>query len=134
MPFDLPALKAIFSGPVYSEGTRPVCGAGDAAYWLPLLGLFTGARLEELGQLRPEDVYEETYFNDSDAEQCAWVLRISGYGAGQQVKNEGSNRRFPIHPELVRLGFLKYVAQAAGRARLFDKLKPDPYGTETGTC
>ena len=34
-------------------------GAGEAAYWLPLLALFTGARLEELAQLRVSDLASE---------------------------------------------------------------------------
>ena len=40
--FDLPALRTIFASPVYSAGLRPSQGRGDAAYWLPLLALFTG--------------------------------------------------------------------------------------------
>lgn len=60
-PFDVEALNAIFSGPVHADGERPVQGRGEAAYWLPLLALFTGARLEELGQLRPEDVQRLTF-------------------------------------------------------------------------
>jgi hypothetical protein len=59
--FDLASLSAIFSSPVFAEGQRPAGGKGEAAYWLPLLALFTGARLEELGQLRPGDVAEERY-------------------------------------------------------------------------
>jgi len=59
VPFDVPALNAIFSSPVYSEGARPQGCGGDAAYWMPLLALFTGARLEEMAQLRPEDIYED---------------------------------------------------------------------------
>ncbi|MDP3005714.1 DUF6538 domain-containing protein [Methylotenera sp.] len=51
LPFDLAALNIIFNSPVYSSSYRPVGGKGEAAYWLPLLALFTGARLHELCQL-----------------------------------------------------------------------------------
>ena len=42
-PFSLSDLQAIFSSPVYANGDRPKGGRLEAAYWLPLLGLFTGA-------------------------------------------------------------------------------------------
>jgi hypothetical protein len=57
--FDLPALKGIFSSPVYTAGHRPKGGGGDASYWVPLLALFTGARLEGAYTQRPvEDCTE----------------------------------------------------------------------------
>jgi hypothetical protein len=59
--FDDLALKAIFGSPVYAENIRPAGGAGEAAYWLPLLALYTGARENELGQLRPMDIMQEQY-------------------------------------------------------------------------
>ena len=44
-------LKRIFHSPIYTCAYRSVSGGGDACYWLPLLALFTGARIEELAQL-----------------------------------------------------------------------------------
>jgi integrase len=132
--FDVIALNAIFSSPIYSDRHRPKAGAGEAAYWLPLLALFTGARLEELGQLHPSDVMEESYFDSNRHTAKAWIIRIrSSVEAGQKVKNLGSNRRVPIHSELVRLGFIAYASKAKkeGRYRIFDKLVADKYGTET---
>ena len=34
----------IFNTPVFTKGERPEGGQGNAAFWLPLLALFTGAR------------------------------------------------------------------------------------------
>lgn len=56
LPFDDVSLKKIFNSPAF-QGERPKAGAGEAAYWLPLLALYTGARLEELGQLHPDDIH-----------------------------------------------------------------------------
>ena len=56
LPFDQADLQAIFSSPVSTEGARPKPGRGEAAYWLQPLALFSGARMEELGQLRPSDI------------------------------------------------------------------------------
>src|SRR5262249_47390153 len=49
-------LQKLFSSPVFIQGLRPRAGKGEAAYWLPLLALFSGARLEELGQMLVQDV------------------------------------------------------------------------------
>ncbi|CAJ7160622.1 putative phage integrase [Burkholderia pseudomallei] len=132
LPFDLPALTAIFASTVYVEGARPAGGAGDAAYWLPLLGLLTGARIEELAQLRPEDIYEEVYRAADDSERRCWVMRITDEGEGQGLKNASSVRRVPLHAELLSRGFLDYVRSQRGKPRIFPALKPDNKGAESG--
>jgi integrase len=90
---------------------------------LPLLGLWTGARLEELGGLRIEDVKE----SDSVPH---FFIRASD---GRRLKNRGSERRIPLHPELVRAGFLDYVTERkrAGDVLLFPELRADAHGTRT---
>lgn len=114
--FNSTALTAIFASPVYTDlGYRPTRGAGEAAYWVPLLGLFTGGRLEELCQIAPDDVYTE------DGHWC--VRFVTSTERGQRVKNAGSVRRIPLHPELVRLGFVTYVQSRRGQARVFDLVR-----------
>lgn len=63
-------------------------------YWLPIMGLYTGARLEELASLRLEQVYEE---------DGIWVFDI------QRAKNANSVRKVPLHKQLVESTFLDYV-------------------------
>jgi hypothetical protein len=58
-PFETKELQAIFNTPVFTDGERPEGGQGEAAFWLPLLALFTGARLGELAGLRASDVAHE---------------------------------------------------------------------------
>jgi integrase len=55
-PFEPDELQAVFNSPVFTKGERPKGGKGEAAFWLPLLGLFTGARRGELASLRPTDI------------------------------------------------------------------------------
>ena len=50
--------KQIFTSPVFTDSERPIAGKGEAAYWIPLLMLFTGARREEISQLTVERVKE----------------------------------------------------------------------------
>ena len=93
-------LTLIFSSPVFSGSERPKGGGGEAAKWLPLLALFSGARLEELGGLRVTDVCKEEGID---------FLFIRPDGKGRRLKTRSSRRKVPIHPELIRLGFLDYV-------------------------
>lgn len=128
-------LTRIFLSPVYSQSLRPDAGGGEAAYWLPLLALYTGGRQTELGQLHPEDVAEEPYIDASGASRSAWVLRIvENPDRNQWVKNEGSERRVPLHPDLLGLGFLDVVrdAQATKRDRIFSEIVPAASGELMG--
>jgi len=96
LPYSIDDLNMIFRFPVFTTGERPRAGGGEAAKWLPLLALFTGARLQELGRLTTEDVKEErgvTFFDMVDA----------------GTKTANARRTVPVHPELVRLGFMEYV-------------------------
>lgn len=123
IPFSSDELKTIFSSRIYAENFRPKGGAGEASFWLPLMALFTGARLTELGQLLIEDIQEEsgirylfitTDTSDDEDETTA-----------KSLKTESSRRRVPIHPELLRCGFMEYVStmQKAGHKRLFPAIK-----------
>lgn len=130
--FDADALKALFGGPVHSSGERPPRGGAEASFWLPLLALFTGARLNELGQLRTKDILLER--TASDIDQAVWVIRITEDETdGLRLKTRSSARRVPIHAALKDLGFLRYVevVRASGEPRLFPALKPDRFGTVT---
>jgi len=127
-PFALQDLQAIFDTlPPYTGELVPKHIGHDAAYWIPLLALFYGARREELCQLRPEDIYEEMYIDAADTDRKTWVLRITNAGEGQKVKNSGSVRRVPIHAELIARGFLAFVDGRRGKPQLFD-LAPDENG------
>jgi integrase len=136
LPFALDELQAIFASPVYASGDRPKGGKGEAAYWLPLLGLFTGARLEEIGQLRVSDVQRREY-PDRDGKMLAgWFLHITEatdeQGQDNRIKNAASERLVPVHPELVRLGFIAYVEKLANqKGRVFPDLVPNIYGRLT---
>ncbi|MFT4912674.1 MAG: integrase [Brevundimonas sp.] len=128
-------LKALFSGPVHALDARPKGGGGEAAYWLPLLALYTGARQTELGQLHPDDVYEEEYDTDEGDKLSAWVVRFADNAErGQRVKTEGSERRVPLHADLIDLGLLNVVADAVAnrRSRIFHAINPTSEGELMG--
>lgn len=93
-------LRAFFSSPVFSQGLRPAGGGGEAAFWFPLIGLLSGMRLEEIAGLRIRDLWQ-------DEETGRWFFEASMKG-GRSVKNAASVRQTPVHPELVRIGLLRY--------------------------
>ncbi len=131
-PFGTDDLNAIMAGPVHAGGERPLSGRGEAAYWLPLLALYSGARLEEMAQLRPHDVAQHSYPDGGGQARTGWFIKIIEADGedGTTVKTEGSERMVPVHPLLEQLGFVAFVEaqQKAGHARLFHLLKPGAYG------
>lgn len=99
-PFADADLQAIFGTEVYLSRDRPAGGGRDAAYWLPLIALLSGARLNEIVQLRIKDLRQ-------DRETGIWLFDIGTEG-GRAIKTVSSRRLVPVHPELVRLGLLRY--------------------------
>ena len=134
-PFTGAELEKVFRSPIFTEDYRPSAGGGEAAYWLPLLALYTGGRQTELGQLYTDDVFEEWYVDDDGGDKKAWVIRfIENEARGQWVKNEGSERRVPVHAHLIELGFLRFLESAAvgEPKRLFPDIQPNSVGELMG--
>lgn len=150
--FSPAALALIFGQPWFRDGRGELTKKGryhtfqPFNYWMPLLGLFTGARLNELAQLYLKDVVVSEHgqwyldFNleggdkidadDSDHDGEAGV-------GGKQLKTINSVRIVAMHPELVRLGLPDYVQRLrdSGHSRLFPELRRDEikgYGKYAG--
>ncbi len=108
--FEVDEVKALFAHSVWtstaSEAEMLRVARGQqifaAVYWLPLLGYYTCARLSEL-------VYLE--LGDIDLEQATLKIRPT---RRRRLKNAVSRRTLPLHPELIRLGFLDYVRGRSG--------------------
>jgi len=96
-PFSPDQLTAIFNAPVYTGcmSERLWAQPGDLVlrdsgrYWVPLISLFSGARMGEIIQLRVEDVKRD-----------GGVIHFSlvDEGEDQRLKTSTSRRRIPIHP------------------------------------
>ena len=95
-PFTTAELVAIFSAGPFGFGTPR---AEPGRFWIPLLGLFTGARLNELCQLATVDAIAQ------DGVLC---LRVAADpGQGQRLKTANAERTIPVHKTLLGLGFAK---------------------------
>jgi integrase len=126
-PWKKEELEVLFSSPLHMGYQLPTNkdGGRDAAYWIPLLALFTGARAGELCQLQTKDVQEI---------EGIPVLRLTDDGEDQKIKSDAGHRTIPLHSELIRLGFLDYVecVRKKGSVSLWPELplraeKPSDY-------
>lgn len=118
-------IRLLFASPIYTKNERPRGGAGECAYWLPILSLYTGARQGELAQLRVNDLIVV------EGVKCM-AIRDDGEGASDSpfvasLKTNDSYRVIPLPKRLIDLGFLDFVAWV-GDGSLFPKLKPNRYG------
>ena len=97
-------IDRLLGSDIFKKGIYPRNwnAGGAAAYWLPLLGLLTGARLSELAQLKVADI-------------CLSTLRIQIQESDndQHLKTPSARRSIPLHSELIRLGFIDYVLKQA---------------------
>ena len=125
-PWEVPELQLLFSSAVFSRGARPDGGRGEAAYWLPLLALFTGARQGELAPLIVGDVTRD------HASGITIIAIREDEERGKRLKTASSRRVVPVHPELVKLGLVDLVerrrADSGNSAPLFPLLRPGPRG------
>jgi integrase len=115
-------LAALFASPVWT-GSHDYFRAHpgkhiirDEKFWLPLLALYHGARLEDFAQLRREDIRQEEgiwYFTFTDQRE-------------RQLKKIHLIRRIPIHPVVINVGFLDYAIHADfdDQDLIFPDLKP----------
>lgn len=126
LPYSTEDIAQIFGSAIYVDGERPQGGGGEAAVWLPFIGAYTGARLEEIAQLRPEDLFQDKDYG--------WFFSILDLEEGQQVKTDSSRRTVPVHPVLIKAGLIKYRAhvQKMHQPWLFPDLTPHANGTRSG--
>ncbi len=94
-PFSDEDLFRIFQSTEYSQGKikRP------SDYWVPLISLYTGARLGEICQLLIKDVYEV---------EGIWVFDINDDESKSLKTINSSKRIIPIHKDLLKLKILEY--------------------------
>ena len=132
-PFSADQLQAIFNAPLYrgcQDGERGYSKLGDqrprnARFWVPLIGLHTGMRLNEICQLDVTDVREV------ESVHCIVVCEGSLDGTDdKKLKTVASERIIPIHPTLLACGFLAFVKQRQreGRTKLFYEIDAGPRG------
>lgn len=127
-PFSLDEIKVIFNSHAFTgaESPRTYKSPGsfkfrDWHFFIPLIAAFSGARLNEIAQLRVDDIRQQ---------DGIWVFDVSSDGKEKSLKTKKSKRLIPIHPKLIELGLLDYVERARkkGWVSLFEDINPDTNG------
>ena len=97
-----------------------------ASFFVPIVAIHTGMRLEEICQLRLEDVYKEGTVD---------IIRVT-ISKETKLKTVTSQRIVPIHENLKRVGFLEYCnyMKKQKKERVFWDLTKsrDGYGRNIG--
>ena len=111
-PYNTEDIQRLINSPIYTNGfpvKRP------ERFWIPLMGLFSGCRLNEICSLYLKDIVE------TEGVHC---FDINYDGDDKHTKTESSVRKVPVHPLLVKIGLLDYVKKLKlkGEQRLFPKL------------
>lgn len=114
-------------------------------YWLPLLGIYSGGRLNELAQLYLDDLSQDESgcwyldFNlvEPSAIEGGSSVEIAGHPS-KSLKTVNSRRVVALHHHLIELGLPDYVQalRDAGYDRLFPELHLDKvkgYGKAPGS-
>jgi integrase len=126
LPFTVADLNAIFAAPLYSGCVDDGAGYNRPGphrprrgrFWVPLISLYSGMRLNEVCQLSEDDI---TVDDGTDI-----ILVRADEDGVKRVKTAAGHRFVPIHPQLKRLGFLDHVAaikaKQPAKARLFPEL------------
>lgn len=101
-PFTDDELKLIFETTEYASFlSKP------AYYWLPILAIHSGARIEELASLKVSAIQKTGEI---------WHFKID------KAKNKNSIRQIPIHPKVIELGFLDYLETVKNGDMVFPDL------------
>lgn len=95
LPFEDEELSQIFSNRIFTHHDFK----NSYYFWLPLLAIYTGARINELCQLSISDIKidNELYFID--------INELDD----KKLKTPSSKRQIPLHDKLVEIGFLRFV-------------------------
>lgn len=114
-------VRKIFLSPTFtgcaSERNQSVVGpyrVRDYRFWLPLLAAYTGCRLNELTQLRIDDIQQVNGI---------WAFKITASGPNQSLKTRASERLVPVHQQLLRAGFIERIEEL--KSKRHEILFPD---------
>lgn len=96
-------------------------------YWIPLIAMYSGLRLDEICQMYIEDVQRV---------DDIWCFSVNN-DKDKKLKTLSSKRVIPIHPKLINIGFIEYVEglKKSGVPRLWMNLSrrdADGYGNAFG--
>jgi len=114
-PFTDKQLKLIFNKGYLQRTLNSTSHCKFVFYWIGILGLHHGTRLQETSQLYISDIYPLNKI---------WVIDINDNTKDKKLKTTNSKRIIPLHQTLIDLGFLEYlkIIEQKGKERVFHEL------------
>jgi integrase len=133
-PFTTAQLIKIFNAPLYTGCKDDASGyalVGEARprrsrFWIPLIGLYSGMRLNEICQLNTADLKKIGVI---------WCFDVHTEAEdGKSLKTITSRRIVPLHPLLIGAGILAYHRERIKMedAKLFPDILLDSFGMHSG--
>jgi integrase len=127
LPFSTHQLQLIFNAPLYRGCVNDEAGYANVGpnimrrgrFWVPLIALYSGMRLNEICQLDTADV------RTIDGIDCFVISQRSDSGADdKKIKTSMSERIVPIHTTILECGFAEFVSNRRmdGGLKLFPEL------------
>jgi len=117
-------IKTIFSVKDYLYTTKTYINKGKYAnYWVPLIGIFTGMRANEICSLYLDNVREIT--GNHRSKRWCFDVKQEEDRPDKRLKNLSSIRIVPIHQTLLDLGFIDFlnlIKKLPDRKRVFEEL------------
>ncbi|MBB3147731.1 integrase [Phyllobacterium trifolii] len=130
-PFTVDELIKIFGAPIYTGCVDDDYGYAKPGpniprrgrFWVPLISLYTGMRLNEICQLTLDDFVVEDGVD-------IILIRGDDDGETKRIKTAAGQRFIPVHSELRRIGLLRYVTARRKKGLATDVLFPElPLGS-----
>jgi integrase len=111
LPFSIPELNKLFASAKFEIKPKHH-NTKSALPWAAAIAAYSGARREEIAQLRAQDLRKI---------DGVWSIDITP-DAGK-LKTKSSKRIVPVHSKLIAAGLIKYHAALPADGRLFPGLK-----------
>ncbi|WP_290700922.1 site-specific integrase [Amphritea sp.] len=104
-------LIRLFSGYIYGGSyTGNKRKLLPAHFWVPLIALYTGARINEICQLMISDISSAPVEWQGKVTEIPRFI-ITDEHPDQVLKTENSERKLPIHTKLIEMGFMDFVCK-----------------------
>ena len=101
-PYDKDQLLNIFNPEHSFFEQNPDC------FWICMIGLFTGSRANAAITLQYDDILNESGID---------CIHFQSNHKAKQLKNDASERKVPIHKQLLDLGFVNYVKRKKAKTK-----------------
>jgi integrase len=112
--FTIEELNKMFTAPLFTGCAGEAAGdwakpgkqvIRNSKFWIPLISLFSGMTVSEICDLEKVDVRNQAGMVSLDVR--------TDHSRNRTVKTKSRVRRVPVHPELIKFGFLEYVEKLA---------------------